>query len=52
MQNNIILVDCDGVLLNYNEAFADCYSKAYSVDLQVVFPRAYTAVKEYGKLVS
>lgn len=48
MNNNIVLIDCDGVLLDYNKAFAECYAKAYSVDLKVVFPRAYTAVKEYG----
>lgn len=50
--SNLILVDGDGVLLDYNKAFADCYAKTYNVNLSKVFPGAYTAVKEYGIDVS
>lgn len=50
--SNVILVDGDGVMLDYNKAFADCYSKTYNIPLTCVFPRAYTAIKEYGINIS
>lgn len=46
--SNVILVDGDGIMLDYNKGFCQVYEKAFGVKLERVFPRYYTAVKEYG----
>ena len=44
----IFLIDCDGVMLDYNEAFKVFYEKIYSVKLKLVNPKAYHATEMWG----
>ena len=37
----IIALDCDGVLLNYHETFAQIYHRTFSTELVLVSPSAY-----------
>lgn len=48
MENNIIMVDCDGVLLDFNKGFAQSYYKLFNKHLSVVRENAYAAVREFG----
>lgn len=44
----IFLIDCDGVMLDYNEAFKVFYEKIYGVKLKLVNPKAYHATEMWG----
>ena len=44
----IFLIDCDGVMLDYNEAFKIFYEKIYGVKLTLVNPKAYHATEMWG----
>jgi hypothetical protein len=37
----IIALDCDGVLLDYNTAFAQIYEKAFEKQLTIIEPKAF-----------
>ena len=41
MSRGIIALDCDGVLLNYQQTFAHIYEKTFGKQLEVVSPNAY-----------
>lgn len=44
----IIALDCDGVLLNYNQAYGKIYSETFNQPLQVAKPNAYHAHNYWG----
>lgn len=44
----LLAIDADGVLLNYNSAFASVWSKVFSVQLTEVLPNAYHAREQFG----
>jgi 5'(3')-deoxyribonucleotidase len=48
MKKPIILIDCDMVLLNFNQAIANAYEKKFNKKLKVVDPKAFKAVKMYA----
>ncbi len=46
--SNIVMVDCDGVLLDFNKGFAESYKKVFDKELSVIRKNAFTAVRMYG----
>lgn len=47
-QKKTIVLDCDGVILDYNTQFAVVYEHAFSKKLEIIEPRAYHAVDCWG----
>jgi FMN phosphatase YigB (HAD superfamily) len=47
-----IVLDCDGVLLDYNLHFGTIYQHAFNKELQIVNPKAYHAVDYWGASLS
>lgn len=47
MNNNLIAVDCDGVLLDYNKAFGEIYKLTFGVNLNVKNVNSYHAHNYY-----
>jgi len=45
--NKIIALDCDGVLLDYNEAYARCWKRAFGEKLTIKNRDAYYAYNQY-----
>lgn len=45
---NVVVLDCDGVLLNYNAAYPGVWKKAFNEPLPQINPHAYHAAAEYG----
>lgn len=48
MKSKSIVLDCDGVLLNYNAAYPKVWKKAFGKELLALQPGAYHAFNEYG----
>lgn len=44
----LFLIDCDGVMLDYNQAFKEYYEKIYNKKLILKKPKAYHAVEMWG----
>lgn len=47
MKKPVILIDCDMVLLNFNQAIADAYENKFNKKLNLVDPKAFKAIKMY-----
>ncbi len=48
MGRKLVVFDCDGVLLRYNEAYPKVWERAFGEKLTRVLPGAYHASNEYG----
>lgn len=48
MARKLVVFDCDGVLLRYNEAYPIVWEKAFGEKLERVNPGAYHATNEFG----
>lgn len=48
MKKPVILIDCDMVLLNFNQAIANAYEKKFNKKLELKDPKAFKAIKMYG----
>lgn len=48
LEKPLICLDADGVLLDYNEAYAQAWAKAFGTVPSVTSPRAYWAQHRYG----
>ncbi len=46
--SSLIALDCDGVLLDYNAAYAALWQTVYKVPVSLVNPHAYHAIERYG----
>ena len=44
----LFLIDCDGVMLDYNQAFKEYYEKIYNKKLYLTNPKSYHAVNVWG----
>lgn len=44
----LFLIDCDGVMLDYNKAFKDYYERIYNKKLELVKPNSYFATEMWG----
>lgn len=44
----LFLIDCDGVMLDYNQAFKEHYEKIYQKTLTLTKPKSYQAVEMWG----